>query len=70
MILTIFKAMEYMTQDQLSRITIEDVQEVRQRVDVIGFDTKDPYNQIQAVTDNVLDERSSRDQDEVTVRAD
>ena len=59
-----------MTQDQLSRITIEDVQEVRQRVDVIGFDTKDPYNQIQAVTDNVLDERSSRDQDEVTVRAD
>lgn len=70
MILTIFKAMEYMTQDQLSRITIEDVQEVRQRIDVIGFDTKDPYNQIQAVTDNVLDERSSRDQDEVTVRAD
>ena len=59
-----------MTQDQLSRITIEDVQEVRQRIDVIGFDTKDPYNQIQAVTDNVLDERSSRDQDEVTVRAD
>lgn len=70
MILTIFKAMEYMTQDQLSRITIEDVQEVRQRIDVIGFDTKDPYNQIQAITDNVLDERSSRDQDEVTVRAD
>ena len=70
MILTIFKAMEYMTQDQLSRITIEDVQEVRQRIDVIGFDTKDPYNQIQAVTDNVLDERSPRDQDEVTVRAD
>ena len=70
MILTIFKAMEYMTQDQLSRITIEDIQEVRQRIDVIGFDTKDPYNQIQAVTDNVLDERSSRDQDEVTVRAD
>ena len=70
MILTIFKAMEYMTQDQLSRITIEDVQEVRQRIDVIGFDTKDPYNQIQAVTDNVLDERSPRDQGEVTVRAD
>lgn len=69
MILTIFKVMEYMTQSQLSRVTAEDIQEVRSRIDMIGFDTKDPYNQIQAVTDNVLDERSSREQGEVTVRA-
>lgn len=70
MLLTVFKAMEYMTQSQLSRVTTEDIQEVRLRIEKIGFDTQDPYNQIQAITDNVLDERSSGGQGEVTVRTD
>lgn len=68
--ITIFKVVEYMTQSQLNRVTTEDIQEVRLRIEKIGFDTQDPYNQIQAITDNVLDGKSSGGQGEVTVRAD
>lgn len=70
MMITIFKVVEYMTQSQLNRVATEDIQEVRLRIERIGFDTQDPYNQIQAITDNVLDGKSSRGQGEVTVRAD